>query len=330
MRLKPSLTPRQYLIIAHDLAATAVAIVLTFVMRFEGPVLVEKLRALEIFLPLFVVYAGVVYFTVGLHRNKWRFTSVPDMSHIVGAATILAVSLLVLDYLLLSPQLFGTFFFGKITILLYWFLQMVLLGGSRVAYRYYQYAHTLQRAKHGDASAALIVGRAADAEVLLRAMESGAISKMWPAGILSPSKSDRGQAIRGTSVLGDIEDLEAIVGDLAGRGSRVARLLLTPSALSEESRPEAILVRARKLGIAVNQVPALDSPGVPVQLQPVSVEDLLLRPSVRIDYRRLEHLVAGKAIVVTGGGGSIALSVEIMTIAAAPAATAASATLTEP
>src|SRR3569832_2616868 len=90
MRLKPSLTPRQYLIIAHDLAATAVAIVLTFVMRFEGPVLVEQLRALEIFLPLFVVYAGVVYFTVGLHRNKWRFTSVPDMSHIVGAATILA------------------------------------------------------------------------------------------------------------------------------------------------------------------------------------------------------------------------------------------------
>ena len=305
MRLTPSLTPRQYLIIAHDLAATAVAIVLTFVMRFEGPVLVEKLRALELFLPLFVVYAGVIYLTVGLHRNKWRFTSVPDLSHIVGAATILAVSLLVLDYLLLSPQLFGTFFFGKITILLYWFLQMVLLGGSRVAYRYYHYAHTLQRAKHGDASAALIVGRAADAEVLLRAMESGAISKMWPAGILSPSKSDRGQAIRGTPVLGDIEDLEAIVGDLAGRGSRVTRLLLTPSALSEESRPEAILVRARKLGIAVNQVPALDSPGVPVQLQPVSVEDLLLRPSVRIDYGRLEGLVAGKAIVVTGGGGSI-------------------------
>ena len=45
MRLTSSLTPRQFLIIAHDLAATAVAIVLTFVMRFEGPVLAEKLRA---------------------------------------------------------------------------------------------------------------------------------------------------------------------------------------------------------------------------------------------------------------------------------------------
>src|SRR3569623_1353918 len=305
MRLFPDLTLRQYLIVAHDLIATVVAVVLTFVMRFEGFVLIDKLRTLEIVLPLFLIYAAFIYFAVGLHRNKRRFTAVPDLSHIVGAATILAVSLLVLDYLLLSPQLYGTFFFGKITILLYWFLQMVLLGGSRVAYRYYHYAYTLQRARHGEASPALIVGRAADAEVLLRAMESGAITKKWPAGILSPSKSDRGQAIRGTSVLGDIEDLEAIVGDLAGRGSRDARLLLTPSALSEESRPEALLVRARKLGIAVNQVPALDSPGVPVQLQPVSVEDQLLRPSVRIDYRRLEHLVAGKAIVVTGGGGSI-------------------------
>jgi O-antigen biosynthesis protein WbqV len=139
------LTPRQLLIVAHDLVATAVAIVLTFVMRFEGPALTEKLQGLEWFLPLFLVYAAAVYLLAGLHRNKWRFTSVPDLSSIVRASTILAVSLLALDYVLLSPQIYGTFFFGKITILLYWFLQMVLLGGSRVAYRYYHYAHTLQR-----------------------------------------------------------------------------------------------------------------------------------------------------------------------------------------
>jgi O-antigen biosynthesis protein WbqV len=282
-----------------------VAILLTFVMRFEGPALTEKLQGLEWFLPLFLVYAAAVYLLAGLHRNKWRFTSVPDLSSIVRASTILAVSLLALDYVLLSPQIYGTFFFGKITILLYWFLQMVLLGGSRVAYRYYHYAHTLQRAKGADASPTLILGRAADAEVLLRAIESGAVKKIWPAGILSPSPSDRGQAIRGIPVLGGLDDLEQVAADLGGRGSRVARVLLTPSALNEESRPEAILVRSRKLGIAVSQVPALDSAGAPVQLQPVSVEDLLLRPSVKIDYRRLEDFVAGKAIVVTGGGGSI-------------------------
>ena len=33
----PKLTPRQILIVLHDLVATAAAIVLTFYVRFEGP-----------------------------------------------------------------------------------------------------------------------------------------------------------------------------------------------------------------------------------------------------------------------------------------------------
>ena len=289
----------------YDLVATAAAIVLTFVLRFDDIRLAAKLQGLWLFLPPFLIYAAVIYFLVGLHRNKWRFTSVPDLMNIVRASTILAVSLLALDYVLVAPNALGEFFFGKVTILLYWLMQMFLLAGGRVAYRYYHYRHALQRARNADAVPALILGRAADAEVLLRAIESGAVTKIWPVAILSPSANDRAQAIRRVPVLGDLEDMEAVVGDLAGRGTRIARLLLTPSAMTSDARPEAILVRARKLGIQVNQVPSLDSAGAPVRLAPVSVEDLLLRPTASIDYGRLESLVAGKSVVVTGGGGSI-------------------------
>src|SRR5262249_15694303 len=48
-----------------------------------------------------------------------------------------------------------------------------------------------------------------------------------------------------------------------------------------------------------------DEGGEALRLSPVKVEDLLLRPSVSIDYRRLERFVTGKSIVVTGGGGSV-------------------------
>jgi FlaA1/EpsC-like NDP-sugar epimerase len=299
------LTPRQILIVLHDLVATAAAIGLTFVMRFEDQRLVAKLPGLELFVPVFLIYATVVYFIFGLHRNKWRFTSVPDLYNIFRAATVLAVSLLALDYVLLAPNVYGQFFFGKITILLYWFLQMFLLGGSRIAYRYFHYSRTLKRAKVADATPTVILGRAADAEVLLRSIESGAMKKIWPVGVLSPSPNDRGQAIRGIPVLGDISDLESVVGDLANHGTRVTRAVLVPSALSPEARPESILIRARKLGLNLSQLPSLDSGGPAVQLAPVSVEDLLLRPSVKIDYRRLEQFVSGKSVVVTGGGGSI-------------------------
>ena len=305
MRRLPTLTPRQLLIVLHDLLATVAALVVTFTMRFEDARLSEKLVGLKLFLPFFLVFAALVYFIFGLHRNKWRFTSVPDIYNIFRAATVLAVALLALDYVLLSPNVYGTFFFGKVTILLYWFLQLLFLGGSRVAYRYVHYARTLQRVKIADATPTLMLGRAADAEVLLRSIESGAVKKIWPVGILSPSPTDRGQSIRGIPVLGDIDDLERVVADLAERGNRVTRLVLSPSALSPEARPESILMRARRLGLTLSQLPAFDSGTTPVQLAPVAVEDLLLRPSVRIDYNRLEAFVAGKSIVVTGGGGSI-------------------------
>ena len=299
------LTPRQILIVLHDLLATAAAIIATFFLRFEGAALDERLHSLGRFLLAFLVYAAVVYFVIGLHRNKWRFTSVPDLYNLFRASTVLALSLLALDYVLLAPNVYGTFYFGKISILLYWFLQMFFLGGLRVVYRYFHYARTLQRVKVADAAPTLVLGRAADAEVLLRSIESGAVKKIWPVGVLSPSLADRGQSIRGLRVLGDIEDLEQVVADLERRGERVTRLVLAPSALTPEARPEAILIRARKLGLSMSQLPSLDAEGVAVQLAPVAVEDLLLRPSVKIDYRRLENFVSAKAIVVTGGGCSI-------------------------
>ncbi|MFZ3240659.1 MAG: nucleoside-diphosphate sugar epimerase/dehydratase [Pseudolabrys sp.] len=304
MRIQ-KLTSRQVLIVLHDLLATMAAVVVTFLMRFEGSALTERLRGLERFLPFFLVYAAVVYFILGLHRNKWRFTSIPDLYNLFRASSVLAISLLALDYVLVAPNFYGTFFFGKVTILLYWFLQMFFLGGLRVVYRYFHYARTLQRVKVADATPTLVLGRAADAEVLLRGIESGAVKKIWPVGVLSPSAADRGQSIRGIPVLGDIDDLEGVVADLEPRGDRVRRLVLAPSALALEARPEAILIRARRLGLSMSQMPSLDTGGSAVQLSPVAVEDLLLRPSVKIDYRRLEDFVTGRAIVVTGGGGSI-------------------------
>jgi O-antigen biosynthesis protein WbqV len=54
----------------------------------------------------------------------------------------------------------------------------------------------------------------------------------------------------------------------------------------------------------VSRLPSLESGDVP-RLTNVVVEDLLLRSSEKIDYARLEALVKNKAVIVTGGGGSI-------------------------
>jgi O-antigen biosynthesis protein WbqV len=213
--------------------------------------------------------------------------------------------MLALDYVLVAPNIYGTFFFGKITILLYWLLQISFLSGPRVAYRYFRYTRALHHAKATEAAPTLVLGRAADADVLLRAIESGAVTKVRPVGILSSSPADRNQSIRGVSVLGDMDDLERIVADLADREVKVTRLVLMPTAFEPEAKPETILMRARRLGLATSRLPSLHEGGEALRLAPVKVEDLLLRPGVKIDYGRLETFVRGQAIIVTGGGGSI-------------------------
>ena len=297
--------PRKALIIAHDLSMTAAAVVASFYIRFETAGLLERQDTLLMLLPGFIIYAAGVYFLFHLYESKWRFASLPDLMNIVRAATVLAVSLLVLDYVLVAPNVLGQFFFGKITILLYWILQIVFLSGSRIAYRYFRYTRVRHHARSSESNPTLVLGRAADAEVLLRAIESGAVTKIWPVGVLSPSAADRGQSIRGIPVLGGFDALDRVVNDLAQRGTTIARVIFTPSAFDPDAKPEATLMHARRLGLIVSRLPSLDGGGEMPRLAPVNVEDLLLRPIVKIDYARLESFLKGRSIVVTGGGGSI-------------------------
>ena len=299
------LTRRQWLIVAHDLLVTAAALVATLYLRFEDARLVQRLGWLPQLLLGFVLFAAVVYFIFGLHESKWRFTSLPELLRIIQASALLAISLLVLDYILVSPNLYGTFFFGKITIALYFVVQTAFLGGMRIAYRYFREARTQRRARHDNATPTLILGRAADVEVPLRAIESGAMTSIWPVGLLSPARSDQGTVVRGVPVLGGFDDLEPVIAMLRERKVRVGRLVLTPSVLEPGSGAESILVKARRLNLAASRLPSLDETGRTLQLAPVAVEDLLLRPTVKIDYARLEVFLQGKSVVVTGGGGSI-------------------------
>ncbi|HTB02835.1 MAG TPA: nucleoside-diphosphate sugar epimerase/dehydratase [Bradyrhizobium sp.] len=312
MRLS-NLTLRNFLIAAHDAIATALAVLASFYLRFEGDAFFDRLPLLLRILPYFVAFSVVVCYFFNLTTTKWRFISLPDALNILRVASVLTVALLVLDYIFVAPNVHSTlvtqnlqtpFFLGKTTIILYFFLEVFFLSGLRFAYRYFRYSRTRYHARSEGASPALLIGRAADAEILLRGIESGAVKHLWPVGVLSPSPADRGQSIRNIPVLGGIDDIEDVIGDYARRNKPIARVVMTPSAFEPDARPESVLMRSRRLGLIVSRLPSLESGETP-RLTNVAVEDLLLRPSENIDYGRLEALVRGKAVIVTGGGGSI-------------------------
>ena len=306
--------------VAHDLAATAAAVVLTFLFRFQGGMLAERLHALPLLLPPFLVFAGLVYGRFRLYRTKWRFASLQDLAGIVRAASVLALALLVTDWVLVSSDLYGFYFFGKIAILLYWVLQIFFLGGARLAFRYLKDTRSRQSSARAATVPTLLLGRGADIDVLIRAIEAGSVKKLAPRGILSPRADERGQFMRGVPVLGGFPDLEQVVADLAARGEPVRRLVAAPSALAPEAAPDDLLVRARRLGLPLARVAGLGEGAQGPQLAPLEIEDLLLRPTVAIDRSRLEAFLTGRRVVVTGGGGSIGSEICLRAVAFGAAA----------
>src|SRR3982751_6578254 len=163
------LTHRNYLIAAHDALATAFALLAAFYLRFEGgEAFYARLPLVLRILPLFVAFSIVICYVFNLTTTKWRFISLPDALNILRVATVLTVGLLVLDYIFVAPNIHGTFFLGRITIVLYWFLEVFFLSALRFAYRYFRYTRVRRHARPEDAAPTLLIGRAADAEILLR------------------------------------------------------------------------------------------------------------------------------------------------------------------
>jgi FlaA1/EpsC-like NDP-sugar epimerase len=291
------------LIILHDLAMTAVALLVSLILRFDDPFLLDRLRYWRWALP-FIAFAACVYLFFRLYQSKWRFASLPDLLGIAKASAVLALAMLVIDYVVLAQNLYGGYFFGRQAIAIYFVVQMALLGGPRILYRSWKDGRAKSSPDRREAAPTLILGRPSDVEVLLRGIETGAVKNMRPVAILSPREIDQGQVIRGIKVRGDFDDLASEVSIAEMKGAPIRRIVMTPAALTPDVEPEKVLDKARRLGIPVLRMQSMEG-ATPGMLAPVDIEDLLLRPSHDVDEDLVGRFVQGKRCVVTGGGGSI-------------------------
>ena len=304
MNFVPRLTSRMAIILCHDVVVTALALLCSLYFTFPDGGLATRAGFLATLVPVFSLYAGIVFVLTGLYRPKWRFTSMPDLISIARASLILAITLLIADYVLVAPNIFGGYVLGKKAIAVYFVLQMFFLSAPRVAYRYFRHGRTRVQGARNEAVAALALGRTADVDVLLRAVESGAVQRLRILGILSPSDADQQQSVRGVNVIGRPSDLETVASRLEARERRSGELFSPPRRWSRKEQPESGLIVARRLGIATSHLPSLDG-GRELRLSPVAPEDLLLRAGVRPDAAVLAGVVRGRSVLVTGGGGSI-------------------------
>jgi O-antigen biosynthesis protein WbqV len=288
----------------HDFGVTFAALLLAIFLRGEPPLAPGFNPLLPVL--AFSLFAILVYRSCSLYASRWRFASLFDLFGIVKAVTILTALLLIADYAV-SPRINdGTKLLGGRTLAIYWCLQLILLGGPRIAYRAYK-AWRRRGPERSDPLAAVVIGRASDAESVIRAVETGLAGPIRIFGIVTPVTQEVNQTVRGVPVWGTTDDVEATVRSAIERGITIQRAVIAPKALLETPLMENLIGSFRRLGIPTIRLETTDATDARHQarLQAVIDDDLLIRPLVEVDEAPLRAFVEGKRVIVTGGGGSI-------------------------
>lgn len=307
----------------HDLAMTALSLPLALFMRLGAEAWSGTQPYLWSSIGLLTAIALPVYLGFGLYRGIWRYASMNDLLAIARAVAL--TLLLFLAALFIVTRLDG---FPRSALAIEAVLLPMMLGGPRFAYRIWRdrgFQHLLERGADGLRVPVLLLGAGDAAEQFVRAMKRDRQAPYRVVGILDDGRSRIGGAIQGIEVLESWQGFQRAVERLQAKGERPQRLVICGAAL-EGTALAQLLETADGLGMTLARAPRLADlrQGIGgarrAALQPVAVEDLLGRPHRKLDRGKLEGLIAGRRVLVTGAGGSIGGELSRQIAALAPAA----------
>ena len=279
----------------HDLLMIPVAWLLAYWLRFNmGSIPAEYLQGAFYSLPVVVTSQSVVFWLLGLYRGVWRFASLPDLVRILKAVLLgtglsLAV-LFVINRLEAVPRSLPV---------LYVLLQLLVLAGPRLLYRWSKD----RRLDLRSGKRVLIVGAGRAGEMLVRDILRDPQRAYLPAAFADDKPRRQGSEVHGVPVAGTTADIPQLVERM---GIDII-LLAIPSASARQMR--RVVEQCERAQVPFRTVPELQdlmSGQVSIaELRDVSIEDLLGREPVELDWQAIRAGLTGRPILITGAGGSI-------------------------
>ncbi len=281
------------IVVVHDIAMIAIAWFAAYWLRFNlGHIPHHNLHQADAILPILLLIQVSFYFIFGLYRGIWRFASLPDLIRIVKAvstAVVLTILVLFIDKRLLELP--------RSIFPLYALLLIVLLGGSRLLYRWSKD----QGAKQG--KRVLIIGAGHAGEGIARDLKRHVNREYQAIAFVDDQPIKKGQEIHGIRVVGKTKNIP----ELVKRFDIDLIIIAIPSARSVSMR--RIVGYCEASGIPFRTLPGLNdltNGSIRIEgLREVSLEDLLGRDSISLDWQLIRGVIEEKSVLVSGGGGSI-------------------------
>lgn len=282
-------------VVTHDLVMVWLSWIIVNELRWSVVASRPPMELFSVEIAIVVIAQGVVLAITGLYKGLWRFASLPDLMNIARACLLgaLAVAL----SLFLYNRLDGT---PRAVLVTFPLLLAVMLGAPRLAYRYWKDSR-LDFGHRRPAQRVLVLGAGRAGETLVRDLLRE--NHYRPVGLVDDNAQLRGARVHGVPVLGRLEDLRQLARETAAE----MLLIAMPSASNQQMR--RIVEMCEESDLPFRTMPRLDDVVAGRsnfnELKEVAIEDLLGRDPVQLDWTAIRTTLAGRRVLVTGGGGSI-------------------------
>ncbi len=232
----------------------------------------------------------LVFHRRGLYRTVLRYTGIEVLTTIFIGVALAEIVAVVTTYFL---HLDNTGGLGRTFLVLYGLLAIPFSGTSRLAARMF-----IERKSAGAGKPVLIYGSGSLGEMVLRELRNDPRHSV--VGFLDDDPTRTGAIIRGCKVLGGLSELTRL------RDLLKPSLVVIAERKMEQSRLRQVFQVCLDNQIQVKVIAGSALQHVAqVQLNDLALEDLMRRPPRAYDRSKVDQLLAGKTVLITGAGGSI-------------------------
>lgn len=284
-------------LIVYDIVAVSFSYFAALWIRFDLNYSWIPLYFLDAWKKFALIYAALciaVFWLFRLYRSIWRFASFDELQRITLATLITTVLHIVLITLLFQRMPISYYLMGAC-------LQFLLVAGVRFSYRFILMVQAAGRKKH--ANNCMLIGAGAAGAVILRELERSKQLGDKVVCIIDDNPNKWNRYMDGIPVIGGRDKIKEAVEEY-----NIQKIYLAIPSLSGKERKKILDICNEtecELSILPGMYQLMLGKVTVSSLRKVEVEDLLGREPVKMDSRERREFLAGKTVLVTGGGGSI-------------------------
>ena len=292
---------KDLLFMLYDVTAVTAAYFFALWFRFDcrfSEIPGIYLSAWMKFAPFYALMSILVLWCFHMYQSIWKYASYTEVKQIMYASGILAILHTVLITLLFCRMPISYYVVGIA-------IQFILLTAVRFAYRFVtlEWNKNVKLSQMARASKVMLIGAGQAGQMILRDLQGAPYVKEYVCCIIDDDKEKQGRYLYGVPIVGGREEILLNVEKY-----KIEKIYLAmPGATADQRRD--ILDLCKETDCQLKSLPGIAEIVYGEinanAMRDVSVEDLLGRESVKVNMDEIYRFIAGKVILVTGGGGSI-------------------------